>query len=109
MKSTDINRRNREINRGLKKEKQLQRKMGKGSNKSIGDYIKSLSSSFFFDATKIYNLDDEIVSEKIKEIKTEIPEDQWQIIFRKAVRSTKINQREEAIAKLMELAAVNES
>ena len=62
MKQTDILRRERELKRTIKKEIRLSR-AGGGDTPSVGEYISELSSLFFHDGTKIYNInrDDKIL------------------------------------------------
>ena len=57
MKSTDIQRRDREIKRSRKKEELLQKKLGKRDNRSVGEFINKLHSLFYHDEQKIYNID----------------------------------------------------
>ncbi len=103
MKSTDIERIQRELKQTQKKEKQLENKKNKNSGKSIGDYISSFYDSFYFDETKIYNLESQDIIDKIGEMKKELLEKQWEIVIRKSVRKTKICEYEHAVTKLLEL------
>lgn len=104
MKSTDIARRDREIKRQQKKEEYLERRQTQ-SAKTVGDYIKELHGYFFFDAEKIYNIEmSEEIMILLDEMKVDIPEKQWDNIIRKAVRETKVKQKEEAI-ELLKLVA----
>jgi hypothetical protein len=100
MKSTDIKRRDREIKRSRKKEELLQKKVEKRDTLSVGEFINKLYSLFYHDDQKIYNLDSEEIKEVIIEIQTTIPESKWEVILRKAIRKSKIAQREEAVQKL---------
>ena len=103
MKSTDIARRDRELKRLQKKQDQLNKKVNDRDNLSVGTFIKRLNSLFFFDETKIYNIDSSEVMDLLEEIKLNMPEKEWENIFRKAVRKTKVEQKEEAISKLKEI------
>jgi hypothetical protein len=106
MKSTDIERRNRELKRAQKKQEMLERKSTKES-RSVGDYIKELVELFFHDEERIYNLEmsDDILF-LLEEMKDEQPEKQWDNIISKAVKKTKIKQKDEAIEKLKEIAEI---
>lgn len=104
MKSTELERKERELKRARKKDEVLGRKMEKGG-KSIGDYIKELNALFFHDAQKIYNIENsEDIDSLLMEMVEEIPEKQWDNIIRKAVKQTKVVQKEEAIESLKLLA-----
>ncbi|MBN2439722.1 MAG: hypothetical protein JXJ04_00190 [Spirochaetales bacterium] len=102
MKSTDIQRRDREIRRSRKKEELLQRRVENRDTMSVGEFINKLSSLFFHDDKKIYNLDNEEILELLEELRISQPEKQWDIVLRKAIRKTKIEQREEAFNHLKE-------
>lgn len=106
MKSTDIERRNRELKRTQKKQEMLDRKSTK-EQRSVGDFIKALGELFFHDAERIYNLEmsDEILF-LLEEMKDEQPEKQWENIISKAVKKTKVKEKDEAIEKLKEIAEI---
>jgi len=105
MKSTDLDRRDREIKRKQKQEEVLQRRQMKKEGRSVGDFIAMLSESFFHDDTKIYNIKDnnDKVLEILMDIKLEIEEKNWDPIFRKAVKKTGISEKEKAFKELKEL------
>ncbi len=105
MKSTDIDRRDREIKRSLKKQEILQRKQEKKGGLSIGDYINLLESKLFHDEQKIYNIKDNNVEvvEVLNGIKGEIDEKHWDNILRKAVNKTGIKQKDIAFTELKEV------
>ena len=96
MKSTDIERRDREIRKSRKKEELIEKRLSHRDNQSIGEYINRLSSLFFHDDKRIYNLDNGEIKSLVEEIKSVMPEKQWETIIRKAIRKTKVEQREEA-------------
>jgi hypothetical protein len=104
MKSTEMERKERELRRARKKEEVLSRKTEKDS-KSVGDYIKELYGLFFFDENKIYNIEssDEIDT-LIMEMIEELPKKQWDNVIRKAVKQTKVSQKHDAIETLKLLA-----
>lgn len=104
MKSTELERKERELRRARKKDEVLLRKTEKGS-KSVGDYIKELHGLFFYDAQKIYNIEDsEDIDNLLMEMLEELPEKQWDNVLRKAVKQSKVVQKEEAVASLRILA-----
>jgi DnaJ-domain-containing protein 1 len=102
MKSTDIERIDRELRRARKKEESLQKRVQR-DERSVGDYIKLLYSLFAHDARKIYNVKDNPEIEKLlSEMKKQLPEKQWDNVLRKAVKETRIGpeQRELAVKEL---------
>ncbi len=106
MKSTDIERRNRELKRSQKKQEMQGRRSDK-EQRSVGDFINAFVGLFFFDAEKIYNLEmsDEILF-LLEEMKDELPEKQWMNIITKAVKKTKVKQKDDAIEMLKEIAEI---
>ncbi|MDC7219556.1 MAG: hypothetical protein PQJ59_06415 [Spirochaetales bacterium] len=104
MKSTELERKERELRRSRKKEEVLARKTEKGE-RSVGDFIKELHGYFFYDAQKIYNIEssDEIET-LLMEMTEELPEKQWDNVIRKAVKQSKVAQKDEAIESLKLLA-----
>ncbi len=106
MKSTDIERRNRDLKRSQKKQEMLERRTER-EKRSVGDFINAFVELFFFDEEKIYNLEmsDEILF-LLEEMKEEHPEKQWENIIMKAVKKTKVKQKDEAIAMLKDIAEI---
>jgi len=103
MKSTDINRIDRDLKQARKKQELLEKRI-EGRGGSVGDYIKRLGALLFHDQKKIYNLKgNEQIRQLFKEIKQHLPEAQWENELRKAVRETKVEQREEAFGELQVL------
>ncbi len=106
MKSTDIDRIDREFRRARKKEDVLQKRLDGRPERSIGDYIRKLESLFYHDNKKIYNLKDNVdILTLLSEMKQELAEKQWDNILRKAIKETKIevSKRDEAFKQLKEL------
>ena len=97
MKSTDIDRIDREFRRARKKEELIEKRIEGRSEGSVGDYIKRLYSLFYHDDKKIYNLKDnaEILT-LFAEMKKDLAESKWDSVLRKAIKETKIpvDQRE---------------
>ena len=103
MKSTDIARSDRELKRARKKAEYIENKLNRDSL-SVGDYINQLHELMFFDAQKVYGIsENEDLLMKFVEMRVDQPEKQWETIIRKAVRKTKVVQKEEAVKELMEL------
>ena len=101
MKSTDMDRRDRELKRSQKKIDVLSRKQGGKSDMTVGGYIDKLHDSFFYDEEKIYNIKDNVdMLAFIEEMKENIPEKDWETVFRKALRKTGVKQKEQAFKEL---------
>ncbi len=103
MKSTDIDRIDREFKRARKKEELIEKRLENRAERSVGDYIKKLYSLFYHDDKKIYNLKDnaEILT-LLAEMKEDLPDSKWDDVLRKAIKETKIevNQRESVFEEL---------
>ncbi|MBN2657005.1 MAG: hypothetical protein JXR86_08085 [Spirochaetales bacterium] len=106
MKSTDIERRNRDLKRAQKKQEMLGRKTIR-EQRSVGDFINAFVELFFYDGDRIYNLEmsDDILF-LLEEMKDEQPEKQWDNILTKAVKKTKVKEKDEAIEKLKEIGEI---
>jgi hypothetical protein len=101
MKRTDLARKEREIKRAIKKEERIAR--GESGDRTVGDFINELSSYFFYDENKIYNIAvDERIPDILEEMMDEMPEKQWDNIIRKAVRKTGIKEKESAVKELLD-------
>lgn len=112
MKSTDIDRIDRELRQARKKEELVQKRMDQRSGLSVGDYIKKLYSLFAHDAKKIYNLKDNIkILELLEDMCRELPEKQWDNVLHKAVKETKIDlqAREQAVKELSAMLSARDS
>jgi len=103
MKRTELERRERDL-RKMEKKKIVN---GEKESMSVGDYIDALFGLFRYDSEEIFNAsDDENVLEILENMKAEHPEKQWDVIIRKAVNKTKVNQKEKAYDSLRTLAGV---
>ena len=103
MKSTDIDRIDREFKRARKKEELIEKRLENRAERSVGDYIKKLYSLFYHDNKKIYNLKDNAdILTLLAEMKEDLPESKWDNVLRKAIKETQIevNQREPAFNEL---------
>jgi hypothetical protein len=104
MKRTDIERRDRDIKRTRKKEEVLQRKSHKNPDMTVGDFINEFYSLFFYDEKQIYNLKDDVrILELFEQMKEQIPDKQWENVFRKAIRKTQVKERDKAFTELKTL------
>lgn len=102
MKQTDILRRERELRRAVKKEARLSRE--DGEIPSVGEYINDLHSLFFYDAAKIYNIEnDEKILDLLENLTLDHPEKQWDNVLRKAVKKSGVKEKEAAVSALKEL------
>ena len=103
MKSTDINRIDRDLKQAKKKQEMIEKRL-ESRGGSVGDYIKKLGSLLFHDQKKIYNLKgNQQIKGLFADMKQHLSEDQWEIVLRKSVRETKVQLREEALQELMAL------
>jgi predicted GTPase len=100
MKSTEINRIDRELRQARKKQETIEKRL-QSRGTSVGDYIKRLNALLFHDQRKIYNLKNNAEIQKLfAEMKQNLPAEQWEIVLRKAIRETKVEKREEAFSEL---------
>jgi hypothetical protein len=100
MKSTEIDRIDRELRQARKKQEMIDKRL-QSRGTSVGDYIKRLGALLFHDQKKIYNLKGNAeIQNLFAEMKQNIPVDQWEIVLRKAVRETKVENRDQAIDEL---------
>jgi hypothetical protein len=103
MKSTDINRIDRDLKQAKKKQELIEKRL-EGRGGSVGDYLKKLGTLLFHDQKKIYNLKgNEQIKGLFADMKQHLPESQWENVLRKAIRETKVEQREEAYRELQAL------
>jgi hypothetical protein len=103
MKSTDINRIDRDLKQAKKKQETIEKRL-ESRGGSVGDYIKKLGSLLFHDEKKIYNLKgNQQIKGLFDEMKQHLPEGQWENVLRKAIRETKVEQRDEAYRDLAAL------
>ena len=108
MKRTDLERHQRELKRSQKKEDVLRRKTdSKSSTKLIGEYINSLFSLFRYDSEEIFNINTDVkILELLENMKTELPEKQWENILRKGVKKSQVKQKERAVNELKKLIGI---
>ena len=100
MKRTDIERKERELKRVSKREDQAERRTEKRTG-TVGEYIKRLASLFFHDDKKIYNIKNDVrILELIEEMKQGFDQEECMNVFRKAVRTTGIADKEPAVEEL---------
>ena len=107
MKRTELERRERELNRSKKRQEVAQRRDKRENSEtklSISDYINVLSDSFLHDEIEIFNIETDIkILEILEDLKSDISQNKWEDVIRKAVRKKKIKNKEEAIQQLKDL------
>jgi len=105
MKRTDMERRERELRRSIKKEAVIQRKSENFRAKNpAGYYIDELAAVFFYNDDQIFNITTEIkIVELIEEMKEDIPEKNWETILRKSVKKTGVKEKEKGFLELKAL------
>ena len=105
MKRTEQERIDRELKRTRKKQ-EVQDRRDARKDLSAGGYAKSLHALFHFDDTYIYNtVDDEEILELVLDMKENLPAKQWEPVLKKAIRLTKVEQKDQAFADLCSLLA----
>lgn len=103
MKRNDKERIERELKRVEKRQKISDKREERGPG-SVGTYIKGLKDLLQHDGHMIFNtLDDEDVLELLIDMKDDLPEEQWDKVIRKAVNSTKVDEKEQAVTELRSL------
>ncbi len=101
MKRTDIERWERERKRQEKKSMLVDKRELNYDDKTEGAYIKKLASLFKHDEEKIYNIAaDETIFGLICDMKEHLEEKNWDNVFRKAIKRTKIEKKELALEEL---------
>ena len=103
MKRTDLERKEREYKRKMKKEQMLSDKLSSKTedNKTPAFYIRTLKETFRYDNEKIYNLLDDKVIELLLDMKKNIPSNKFDGVLRKAIKATEIIEREAAFQELL--------
>lgn len=100
MKRTEMERKERDLRKSEKK----QTKSSSGKEGSVNDYIDQLFAILRYDENEIFNtVDDITILELFESMKDDLPESQWDNVIKKAVRKTKVAEREKAISILNEL------
>ena len=106
MKRTDMDRIERELKRVQKRANRGERREAGREPQTVGAYIKELKELLRHDDEVIYNtLDDEDILELLENMQEDIPEGKWDTVIRKAVNSTKVPTRDQAIDELRSLLA----
>ncbi len=99
MKRNDLDKLNRELKR-KNKQARLENKRIQGAG-SVKTYARDLLDILQFDTDYIYNTpEDEDVLELMMGMRDELPEDQWDLVIRKAIRMTKVKQSDLAYESL---------
>jgi hypothetical protein len=106
MKSTDIARKDRDLRRARKREEVLARKGAKDS-RTVGDFINEFADLFFHDGVRIYNISSsEDILFLLEDMKEEVPEKQWNNVLKKAVKKTKVSEKDSALEELRSLGEI---
>ncbi len=103
MKRTDAERIDRELRRTRKKQELLS-KVEERKGKNAGGFAAALFERLMYDEDEVFNTsEDEDLLEVILEMKEQLPEKQWEPVLRKAIRLTKVSQKQEAFERLRPL------
>jgi len=102
MKRTELERHQRDLNKIAKREKAANKNSDSSvKSRSVNDYINGLFSLFLYDGEEIFNTNtDEKIMDLLEEMKSELPEKQWDNVLRKGIKKTNINQKEKAFDEL---------
>ena len=104
MKRTDLDRRERELRRAVKKDEIAMKRSDSRDILSVSNFIDKFFSLFLYDESEIFNTSDDInILECIEDLKEMQPEKQWDNILRKAIRKTKVANKEKAFEELKTL------
>lgn len=104
MKRTDIQRKERELKRAEKKADRIASKGDRKDDASVGAYIDRLHALFFYDETRIYNTKHSVeILEVLEEAKEAFDDQSLETIVRKAIRKSKVKEKDLAFTELMEL------
>jgi len=108
MKSTDLARKDRDLKKARKKQELLERR-GSKKDRTVGDFINDLADLFFYDQQKIYNINSsEDIMMLLEDMKEDQPEKQWNIILKKAIKKTKVAEKDKALQELQEMGDIPE-
>jgi len=103
MKSTDLARKDRDLKKARKKQELLERR-GNKKDRTVGDFINDLSDLFFHDHQKIYNINtSEEIMMLLEDMKEDQPQKQWNTVLKKAIKKTKVAEKDAALLELQEL------
>jgi hypothetical protein len=73
---------------------------------SVSDYIRNLVALFEYDDHQIYNTrEDEDVLELLLNMKTDLPEKNWDTVLKSAIQKTKVEEKDLAFTELKALMA----
>lgn len=106
MKRTEIERIERELWRAAKKETRLE--PGAPSDTSVGAYIERLFGLFRFDNNEIFNASEDMkILELLEEMKAHVPAKKWDDVLKKAIKKTRVEQKDKAMNELKQLIGDN--
>ena len=99
MKRTDQERLNRELRRQEKHARISDKRTNTAGD--VKSYAQELFGLLQYDSDVIFNTsDDDDLLEMMMELKEDLEEDKWELVIRKAVRMTKVKQKDMALAEL---------
>ena len=103
MKRTELDRKHRDLKKSLKKENKLENvKQSRGAGElTVGTSITSLFNLFQYDETEIFNIqNNEKILEMILLFQESFSEKEIENIFRKAIKKTKVKEKQKAFEDL---------
>lgn len=105
MKRTDQERIAREVGRTQKKEDIRERRINDKRDVSVGGYAKQLEDVFMWDDEAIYNVGDDSVLEILMDMKEVLTDKDCEAALKRAIKKTKIKDRDTALEEAMGLLA----
>ncbi len=104
MKRTDKERIERALKRVQKQQSTTDRRVASRESEGPGYFSRALSECFQYDEEQIYNImDDDEILELVLEMKETLQEKQWEGVIRKAVKNTKVKDKDQALEELRSL------
>lgn len=102
MKRTDLERMERELRRKQKKDRLQSKRLGEFKDeRGVRGFTDDLFDLLQYDDIQVYNADDdEEILELLLEMKEELPQKQWDVVIKKAVRMTKVAEPDAALESL---------
>lgn len=108
MKKTELDRKHRDLKKSLKKENKLEsiKQSREDANLTVGSSITSLSALFQYDEEEIFNINhNEKILEMVLLFQETFNEKDLENIFRKAIKKTKVKEKQKAFDNLKSLMA----
>ncbi|MEE9386275.1 MAG: hypothetical protein V3V08_22920 [Nannocystaceae bacterium] len=106
MKRTDQERLARELGRTEKRARLADKRTSDSDPLSAGAYSKRLAGLLMSDGAQIYNIsDDEEILEVLLEMRDELSERELTVAFKRAIKSTNVEDADTPLSELMSLVA----